>query len=716
MLRVLTLVVTKSIADNLGILLSRSAIKRIASLPNYSSFLKTVQYQPNAIIVEISGTSLDQIRLLQLINRHESTAHTPVIAFGPEVNENIEKSIINYGADVYLKLPLDYKDLFGKLNELLKKHDQEEKNEIGVDVNQMMYDDMQKVLDPSVPFNLRLDIMEKHIGELMAFPATVASVISLTSDDKSSAGQLGRVIESDSAVTAALLKMSNSIAFSARGRKIASIKEAIVRVGFDQTKKAVISMSVMGSASETNYQTAFSHTEFWYHSLAVAVIAEMIAKKCRKVAPEEAYVFGLLHELGVLLHNEYLNTLFLELVDKSTENGLPFSQYQLENYKISHFDLSARLFEKWNLSESFVDAAKALNNPVISAAELETSPLALIIKVADTIAHSLAIGRAADSCVYAIDQDLLRSLGLGFGLSGNEVDNIKRSVDMYSEIITKDGGAKPAGRSILKHSDEIALFCFNPGTHGINPVIEYLKRQGYQWKEFKEEEQLLEALAENGQAVVVIPYFTEAQKDLIAKCKEYRLLIFDDLDILQGDSGESSHIITRFPVDLRNTDMAIHALSLGHFDKGKLASSKALMPLGILAENSKKNGLIAISSTQFGKAIQDYMIKNLGYDTVEVVDEGSKAVNMANTAPHEVDIFILDHALPGIDTMEVIKSVRLQSRHKRCLYVVFGTEKTLTQIAQEKYKKMGVKHCIVGASARDIGRDILKIAKELTDK
>ena len=113
-------------------------------------------------------------------------------------------------------------------------------------------------------------------------------------------------------MSAEILKLANSVYFSRGGRRILDIKDAVVRIGFAQAKNIAMSLSVFEISKERNYATGFDHTEYWFHCIAVATIAEKLAKVSQLIPQEEAFIAGLLHDLGTLLFNNFLMIYFLK--------------------------------------------------------------------------------------------------------------------------------------------------------------------------------------------------------------------------------------------------------------------------------------------------------------------------------------------------------------------------------------------------------------------
>jgi len=687
MVRILTIIDNPLIKKTITVLLQKLKIREISSFRKYAGFLKSIQYEPHAIIMELPTSTPQDLKLLQLIRKNSSSENKPIIVFGPRASDIAKKAILNYGADFYLETPLDYKVLFTKLNELIKQYAQKEKKDTGVEVNQISVEEIDIIRDPSVILNKKLDIMEAHIAQLLAFPTTVASVLKLTQDERSSAEQLGKVIESDSAVSAEILKLSNSVYYASRNTKITGLKNAIVRIGFEQAKKSVMAMSVMNKVNDSNYETGFNHCEFWFHSLAVAVISEKLAKASGLADPSEAYVFGLLHELGVMLYNEYLNKLFLSLLDESTEQGQPFVKYQLDTIKVTHFDLQARLFSSWNFSNEFVDACKALNGNCFTDEVMKKTPLATVISVADALAHSFGIGRAADCCVAEIPESILLRFGIKRDLNAAFSQQVFHSINVYNSVLQIATRKYPTGESLMRESDKITLIL--DSRTAWNPVREYMKQQGYKVINTYSEDDFFEQLEAHEDALYLLSSLHKDDLHFIERCKRYKGIIFDANSVVPQNKQPKNMVVTNYPVDLRNVDMVIHSLA-EDTKENYISNTGLLVPVKSFADiGGKEYALIGHSLQSVSDSLRT-LLEEKKYTKIESVTDGIKVANMAKTANDDIALFIVDHSLVGLETIEAVKMIKLQKKHKRGRFIILFKEGTLTDLQREKYQFFGV--------------------------
>jgi HD-like signal output (HDOD) protein len=145
------------------------------------------------------------------------------------------------------------------------------------------------------------DFLKKVLSdnrELASLPQTLAEVLRVTRDDRSSAQDMATVIMKDPALTARVLRIVNS-AYYGLGRQIGSISQSIMTIGMRQVSALALSSSVYKMTD--NWSSGFDRRLFWRHSLEVAIAARMIAEHVKWKNVEEPWVAGLLHDIGLLV-------------------------------------------------------------------------------------------------------------------------------------------------------------------------------------------------------------------------------------------------------------------------------------------------------------------------------------------------------------------------------------------------------------------------------
>ena len=133
--------------------------------------------------------------------------------------------------------------------------------------------------------------------DLPAMPQVASKVLELSSDPNTSAHQLQQVISDDQAMTARILKIANSALYSC-SRKIKTLTEAIVMLGFNSIRSLVVTSAARNLYNTRTSQTGLKERLLWEHSIGSAFACRLMASDSRPALTEEAFLAGLMHDIG----------------------------------------------------------------------------------------------------------------------------------------------------------------------------------------------------------------------------------------------------------------------------------------------------------------------------------------------------------------------------------------------------------------------------------
>ena len=122
----------------------------------------------------------------------------------------------------------------------------------------------------------------RKISSVSTLPHVALKIVELTSDPTSTAADLESVIRSDPALTARLLKMSNSAHFGLSER-ILEIRKAVIFLGFKTVKDLALSASVCELFRNSTQIGRYKRTDLWKHSIGVALCSKAISQKSEKI-------------------------------------------------------------------------------------------------------------------------------------------------------------------------------------------------------------------------------------------------------------------------------------------------------------------------------------------------------------------------------------------------------------------------------------------------
>ncbi len=252
-----------------------------------------------------------------------------------------------------------------------------------------------KLADPPADLNSSAEDSNSHLQKIImstrdlpAMPQVASKVLELSSDPNSSAKQLQQVISDDQAMTARILKIANSAMYSC-SRKVKTLTEAIVMLGYNSIRSLVVTSAARNLYNTRNSHSGLKERLLWEHSIGTAFACRLMAQKHAPSLTEEAFLAGLMHDIGKLVLNIRIPEKFDDIVQVVYNENRTFHETELEHFGFSHTEVGALLVHKWNLSPLLEEVIRKHHNP--EAASLE-NPLLLYLDLANMMCHKLGIG------------------------------------------------------------------------------------------------------------------------------------------------------------------------------------------------------------------------------------------------------------------------------------------------------------------------------------
>jgi putative nucleotidyltransferase with HDIG domain len=174
-----------------------------------------------------------------------------------------------------------------------------------------------------------------------------------------------------------------------------------MRIGTARLKTLALGVVVTGPLSSRLEGYRFAKDELWRHSLAAATIAHWLAVALRYPEPEEAYVAGLIHDIGKLVLDQHVEAAYDEVVETVREQGLEVWQAEEETFGIDHANVGGMIAREWQFPEMLVSAVQYHHSPGLANPNGQQS-LAAIINLANAYTPELAdipnplVGRIID--------------------------------------------------------------------------------------------------------------------------------------------------------------------------------------------------------------------------------------------------------------------------------------------------------------------------------
>lgn len=226
------------------------------------------------------------------------------------------------------------------------------------------------------------------LERLPSLPAVMNHILAVTSSPDASVDDVARVVSEDPAIAAKILRVANSPYYRVR-REITEVSRAVLRLGMVAVRNLAIGLCARDALQADDRDTE-QHERLWRHAIAVASASDLIARRVGYRPPEEAFVAGLLHDVGrlamLILDPEPLNRIL-----DGQAHAVDMLSEERRHLGTDHGEAGHRLLTRWGLPEVICDITRH-HHGAISESELEASPLPGIVMLANTLVNMEGIG------------------------------------------------------------------------------------------------------------------------------------------------------------------------------------------------------------------------------------------------------------------------------------------------------------------------------------
>lgn len=245
--------------------------------------------------------------------------------------------------------------------------------------------------------NFTIETLLDEVVTLPSLPTTVTRVTELINDPSSNLSDVANVIQTDPALALKTLRLVNS-AYYGMGQRVDTVDHAVTMLGI----KVIRNLAYTAAVFET-FQRGSS--ELLHHSVTTGIAMRSLIdhSACKgMIDPDEAFVYGLLHDVGKILIYEFLPKEAESATLMSHARKLPIFEAEREVIGVDHAELGSRLIEKWGLPAELA-AAIAGHHDLSVCAQANDRKLAAALGVADFICGVAGVPAAARAVLHVDD-------------------------------------------------------------------------------------------------------------------------------------------------------------------------------------------------------------------------------------------------------------------------------------------------------------------------
>ena len=268
------------------------------------------------------------------------------------------------------------------------------------------------------------------LRRLESMPAQASRAFQLSCDPKSTLDDFIKIIESDEVLSARIIKIANSVYFR-RGEQAKDISSAVANIGLNEIR-CLLSATMLKSLLRGNSKF---RTVIWGNSVATAIAAKHLAIHT-KVPDGEAFLCGLLHDVGKLIILQRAPVKYEKLIQLHLQSGKDIVQLEEEAFDLSHIEIGKWLAEKWNFPETVRRAITFHHNrwPDLEGELGKSTTSSMLVKCADMIAHANRLGHNSSvTGLGSIMQEKRGEIAKQLKINESDIKSLEASISRQFE-------------------------------------------------------------------------------------------------------------------------------------------------------------------------------------------------------------------------------------------------------------------------------------------
>jgi putative nucleotidyltransferase with HDIG domain len=250
------------------------------------------------------------------------------------------------------------------------------------------------------------------IAHMSTLPEVTMRIIDIIEDPNSSARDLHQVVSSDPALSSRILKVVNS-SFYGMPRQIGSINRSISLLGLNAVKNLAIAASLGHIFRFDGALPHFQIRDLWDHSMKTAAASCLVARHTGSQSTDEAFLAGLLHDIGFLVELQHDSVMFTSMIETITvdHDGAPnidLPELERATFQTDHQSIGAVLCEQWKFPRSLVSATAHHHDPSVLTGDESLVPW--FVHMGDHLVANLPGGFRLDLMRTSIHEHALEAL------------------------------------------------------------------------------------------------------------------------------------------------------------------------------------------------------------------------------------------------------------------------------------------------------------------
>ena len=250
--------------------------------------------------------------------------------------------------------------------------------------------------------------IEDHIDLFPEMPPLSQQLLGYLHDPQVDFTIIKELVQYDPGLTANILKLANSVHFGAAG-KVSSLQTALARLGTERILELVLSLTVSSRLKVSLPGYGLQARDLLRHSIWTAVAAQELANLLNMKQVEMIFTVGLLHDLGLLLLDPFIQTERLRFNQAVGAPEASFEQIEQDILGLDHARAGGMILAKWQLTPEIVAGVQGHHQPEQST---QHQDLIYLIHLADMLSLSEGIGTGEYGLQHNVSPHTVKAVGL----------------------------------------------------------------------------------------------------------------------------------------------------------------------------------------------------------------------------------------------------------------------------------------------------------------
>ncbi|WP_448872262.1 HDOD domain-containing protein [Desulfobulbus propionicus] len=201
------------------------------------------------------------------------------------------------------------------------------------------------------------EMLIAQFQKIRTLPHIVTRLVQLVNDEESTLQDFEEVIRLDPTLVARLLTLVNSSYFGLT-RKVDSISRAVALLGMKNLHNIAVTDAIQGMLRSSSGSREFSPQRLWLHSAASGICCKMIAERIFSINGDDAYLCGILHDIGLIVEMVADQEIFLLVIDQLAPDGPSITEIEQNLFHTDHGEIGYILSKQWRISETIAEAIR----------------------------------------------------------------------------------------------------------------------------------------------------------------------------------------------------------------------------------------------------------------------------------------------------------------------------------------------------------------------